>query len=84
MSCEYERKLVRYAGAKRATAKKLYDKDFNESWAGRLKGTFVKLDDEFKKPTKEEALDVARRFRQRCKEEAIEKGLIVQKPSTGY
>lgn len=76
---EYKEKLLHYATAKRATAGQItniVDGDFVTMWAGKLNGVFVKLDDEFKKDTKEEALDVARRYRKHCIDEAVKLGLL--------
>lgn len=75
----YNEKLVYYATAPRATAGKLtqyVDGDFVTYWAGRLRGVFVKIGDEFKFDNKEDALEFARRYRQECIEEANSKGLL--------
>jgi hypothetical protein len=75
----YNERLLYYATAKRATAAQItqvIDGDFHTSWAGKLRGGFVSLGDEFRKPTKAEALDVARRYRKACIEEAMDKGLL--------
>lgn len=74
----YEEKLLHYATAPRATAGKitnLVDGDFVTYWAGRLRGVFVKLGDDFKFDNKEDALNLARRYRQECINEARVKGI---------
>jgi len=71
--------LIYYATAPRATAGTItqyVDGDFVTYWAGRLRGVFVKSGDQFKFDNKQEALALARRFRQECVEEAKVRGLI--------
>jgi hypothetical protein len=78
-SMTYEEKLIHYATAPRATAGKItqfIDGDFVTFWAGRLRGVFVKIGNDFKFESKEDALALARRYRQECIDEAKEKGLI--------
>ena len=77
---EYNKRLLHYATAKRATAGQItniVDGEFTTKWAGKLHGKFVKLGDEFKKDTKSQALDVARRYRQSCIDEALKSGLMI-------
>ena len=69
---EYHVKLVYYATAPRATAAEITSfvgGDFVTMWAGKLRGKFVKLGEEFKFEKKEDALDLARRYRKSCLEE---------------
>lgn len=77
----YEEKLIYYATAPRATAGKITQivkGELVDFYLGRLRGNFVRMGDgelsKFK--TKEEALKLARKFRQSCLDEAIEKGLL--------
>jgi hypothetical protein len=75
----YEQKLLHYATAPRATAGKLtqlIDGNFITFWAGKLRGVFVKLGDDFKFDNKEDALNLARKYRQECINEAKLKGII--------
>lgn len=79
MSKTYEEKLLHYATAPRATAGKLtqYENgNFVDYWAGRLRGVFVKMGDEFKFNNKQDALDLARRYKASCIAEAKDKGLL--------
>ena len=75
----YDERLIYYATAPRATAaevSQIIDGNFVCGWAGKLRGKLVKLGDEFRFSTKEEAIDLARRYRQACREEAQAKGLL--------
>ncbi len=75
----YDEKLIHYATAPRATAGKItqiVDGEFVTYWAGRLRGVFVKLGDEFKFDNKKDAISLARRYRQECIDEAKSRGLI--------
>ncbi len=75
----YNERLIHYATAPRATAgqiTKFIDGDFVITWAGRLRGVFVKIGDDFTFDTKDDALALARRYRQECIDEAKAKGLI--------
>jgi len=79
MKMTYEEKLIHYATAPRATAGKLtqfIDGNFVDYWAGRLRGVFVKIGDEFKFNNKQDAINLAKRYRQDCINEAKAKGLI--------
>lgn len=74
----YDEKLIHYATAPRATAgtiTQLVDGDFVTQWAGRLRGVFVKMGDEFRFDKKADALALARRYRQSCRDEAVKLGL---------
>lgn len=76
----YEEKLLWYATAPRASTKVLHsivDKEIVEGYGGTLRGHIVSLQGEpYRKPTRSAALDLARRFRQSCIDEAIQKGLM--------
>ena len=75
----YEEKLIHYGSATRVTAQKLtqyIDGNFVTTWAGRVRGVFVKDGENFKFNTKEEALAFAREWRDNARKEAIEKGLL--------
>ena len=75
----YEQKLLHYATAPRATAQKItqvVDGDLVDFWVGKLRGVCVKMGDQFKFKHKEDALNLARKFRQDCINEAKDKGLI--------
>jgi hypothetical protein len=77
----YEQKLMHYATAPRATAGQIWnyiDGSFVRSWAGRLRGAYVKMDGEWLFKTKPEAVALAKRYRQSCLDEAKSKGLIVE------
>ncbi|EIF42780.1 hypothetical protein DOK_11971 [gamma proteobacterium BDW918] len=76
----YEERLLWYATAPRAATKKLHsivDKEIVEGFGGTLRGHIVSLKNEpYRKPTRSAALDLARRFRQYCIDEAVKKGLL--------
>tara|TARA_R110001592_G_scaffold221139_2_gene475799 strand:+ start:9624 stop:9890 length:267 start_codon:yes stop_codon:yes gene_type:complete len=76
----YEEKLLWYATAPRAAVKPLCTiekRNLVEGFGGTLRGNLVSLKGEhYRKPTRDEALDLARRFRQSCIDEAITKGLL--------
>jgi hypothetical protein len=79
MSMTYEERLVHYATASRATAGKItniVDGRFVTKWAGRLGGTFVSMNGKWKFTNKQDALALARDYRQSCFDEAKSKGLI--------
>jgi hypothetical protein len=76
----YEEKLLWYATAPRAATKPLCtveNKVLVEGFGGTLRGHIVSLKGEhYRKPTRAEALNLARRFRQSCIDEAKQKGLL--------
>ncbi len=75
----YEEKLLHYATAPRATAGKItqiIDGNFVDFWAGRLRGVFVSMGGEWKFKTKDEAIELARKYRQGCIDEAVAKGIL--------
>ncbi len=72
----YEEKLIHYATAPRATTGKITDKNFVTKWAGKLRGKFVSMPGEFKFTNKNNALELARKYRQSCFDEAKSKGLF--------
>lgn len=77
----YNYKLLHYATAPRATAGRLsqyIDGNFVDYWAGKLRGKFVSLEGQWKFKTKAEALELARKYRQLCIDEAKNKGLLDQ------
>lgn len=79
MNGTYHERLVYFATAPRATAKrlaKITDDHIVHYWSGRLRGIFVKPKEGFEYATKEDALNAARLFRQRCRDEAIQKGWL--------
>ena len=82
---DYQARLLHYATAQRATAGKISQLDGNKFvtyWAGRLHGVYVCTALGFKFTTKEAALSNARRFRQECRDEAIDSGLIKDPAAT--
>ncbi|MGJ8680482.1 hypothetical protein [Paraglaciecola sp.] len=79
MAKTYEEKLIHYATAPRASAGKItqiVNGAFVDYWVGKLRGKFVKIGDEFKFNNKQDAINLARRYREDCKQEAIKKSLI--------
>lgn len=76
----YQEKLLWYATAPRATSGALHSIEGNEirkRYGGKLRGKFVSLSgEEFRKSTREDAVDLARRFRQICIDEARQAGLM--------
>lgn len=76
----YDEKLLWYATAPRAAVKALCTIEKGnlvEGFGGTLRGHIVSLKGEhYRKPTRAEAIDLARRFRQSCIDEAITKGLL--------
>ena len=80
MTKTYEEKLIHYATAPRVSAGQLTDKNFLTMWAGKLRGQFVSLPGQFKFKNKDQALELARTFRQNCIDEAKAKGLIQINP----
>lgn len=76
----YEEKLLWYATAPRASVKPLctvINRNLVEGYGGTLRGHIVSLKGEhYNKPTRDQALDLARRFRQSCIDEAKSKGLM--------
>ncbi|ADC73096.1 conserved hypothetical protein (plasmid) [Thioalkalivibrio sp. K90mix] len=77
---ERESKLVYYAMAPRAyagTISVIEDGDFRSYWVPKLRGKIVCLDrNRFKFDQKQAALEEARAFRESCRQEAREAGLI--------
>ena len=76
MAKTYEENLVHYGTAPRATAGKITNKHFETMWAGKLRGKFVSMPGQFKFLIKEDAIDLAKRYRQSCFDEAKSKGLF--------
>ena len=79
MVMTYEEKLVHYGTAPRVAAGKItriVDNRFVTEWAGKLRGKFVSLDGAWKFKNKDDALALARRYRQNCFDEAKAKGLF--------
>ena len=79
MNTTYDEKLIHYATAPRATAGEItsvVNGRFVTKWAGRLRGAFVSMSGEWKFTNKEDALALARRYRQDCFDEAKSKGLF--------
>jgi hypothetical protein len=79
MIMTYEEKLIHYATAPRATAGEItsiVDGRFVTKWAGRLRGIFVSMNGEWKFTNKQDALALARAYRQSCFDEAKSKGLF--------
>ncbi|MFW8589863.1 hypothetical protein ACOI22_03575 [Glaciecola sp. 2405UD65-10] len=73
---EYKEKLVSFATAPRVSAGQLHDKKFNPYWAGKLRGKYISLGGKFKFDTREEALNLAREYKQSCIDEAKKRGLM--------
>ena len=79
MNMTYDEKLIHYATAPRATAGEItsmVNGRFVTKWAGRLRGTFVSMSGEWKFTNKEDALALARRYRQDAFDKAKAKGLF--------
>ena len=72
-------RVAHYAAAKRATAGKITqieDGKFVSSWVGKLRGMIVSAaDGTYKHATKDDALECARGFRDRCRAEIEKRGL---------
>jgi hypothetical protein len=66
-------KAAHYATAPRVTAARItqiQDGRFVSSWVGKLRGMVVSdINDNYKHPTREAALECARNFRERCRAE---------------
>lgn len=75
----YDEKLVYYGTAPRAytgTITQIVDRDFVTYYVGKLRGKIVGRTDKYKFTDKAAALETARGFREECREEAQQKGLL--------
>jgi len=75
----YEQKLIHYATAPRASAGiicQIENGDTVNHWCGKLRGKFVQTGPNWKKASKQKALESAHLFREDCRAEAKAKGLL--------